>query len=197
MRDPLGTVTRSARRHGIHPLFALGGSTPSFPGVDFMPDAGPNRFEQIGAVGRALERFGEVQASEKSRKGQKEQESLRSALIRAEIEKTRTETGAIAAQAAASVMDQPGIPKMYTEVYDNLNKRKVWLPNPDLGIEMPETVGAGYWARGKTHDRELQAREGRKRRAAQARAFTYSSGPCKGMTGEECYRRGKRQKKGP
>lgn len=176
-----------AKAAGIHPLYALGASPQFSPvSVDYYPDSDSGRWEALGAAGRAAERYASARQGRRS-------EKLRDELLRAEIQKTKTETGAIAARSAAALATQPAVqtgppgpPDMYIRVHDNLSNQDVWLPNPELNLEMPETVGAGYWAYGKAHDKRLRKEASAQAGRDVAKGFRYDSGPCKGMTAREC-----------
>lgn len=138
---------QDAKAAGIHPLYALG-VTPS-PSPISVIEGQPD-------IGRLMATAGDqfARAADKL-KGP-------STLEQAQIRAVNSSANRDDAQAAATVSSMriaeqealrgPEIPNLYIPVKNNRTGETVYLPNPDLGIEMPETLGAVYWAGGKLMD---------------------------------------------
>ena len=167
-----------AKAAGLHPLFALGAASGgvSLPGsagsatMDFTTsDTDTGRWDTLGAgisnVFSGLDRMGR-------RKKVPVVDRLARRRLNAQVRQdealaARYETEAYLARQQAmtrglSVMQtedplaiqttEDGVPYLYRQVYDNLADAYVWLPINELGVELPEIVGAGYWAKGKAYD---------------------------------------------
>lgn len=155
--DPYGYPVASAKKHGLHPLFALGGSpgiSPSavIPGQDPTAERVGRGLEQMGrAIGDLDLKKAQVNAVNSSaRRDAAEAALLNSRRIREENEVPSSPM--TAAELARPEPPAAPIPNMYLRVRNNLTGEEVWMPNPDLGMEMPESLGAVYWARGKAYD---------------------------------------------
>lgn len=155
--DPFGYPVASAKKHGLHPLFALGGSGSISPSA-VIPGQDPT----MERVGRGLAQMGQAIHDLDLKKAQvnavnagAHRDAAEAALLNSRRIREQNEVLAspmTAAELARPAPEQPKIPDMYQRVRNNLTGEEVWLPNPDLGLEMPESLGAAYWARGKAYD---------------------------------------------
>lgn len=161
-------TVKDAAKAGIHPLFALGGSAGTSPTAIM---SGQDR--SGSALGRGIAEAGRVAGRAIDRK--KSNSNIENAQIRSlnsSADRDAAEAGLATSrmkreqqlininQDALVSSNIPGQnaetelpPELYIQVRDNSNKgRIIWLPNPNLGIEMPETLGAFYWAGSKLMD---------------------------------------------
>ena len=151
-----------ARKAGLHPLFALGyQGNVSFPSSDY---SGSPRYEigqGLANMGRGMEGMtrGRKEKAVQMRGAEATTRRLEAEAVIASVE------AANAVEAANSTRPEPqsqvmetqeGVPHLYRRWYDNLTGEYVWLPNTEAGVEMPETVGAGYWAKAKYHDPDVK-----------------------------------------
>ena len=163
--QPIQTRVADAEAAGIHPLFALGysGNVGGGGVQDFQPDVAADWYDRVGALGDSLQQMGVARSQ---RKMQARQMEMAEETHEADLGRTKAETALIAAQAAQVLTEQPGNTgdsaagkrNLYVQWHDNLSGQDVWLPHEDANVEMPETVGAGYWAKGKYHDPDMQKR---------------------------------------
>lgn len=142
---------RDARRSGIHPLYALGASVGS-PTIT-TGSAGGDALSALGSIASAK---GQAQAQKSITQQQiKESEALtQSHLARAGRDAMETQVAASnlarQTQRLNHKQDQQ-IPDLYVPYRDNKSGETVYLPNPDAGVEMPETIGAYYWGASKNY----------------------------------------------
>ena len=175
-----------AKAAGIHPLYALGlgptGSTGG-PGASSFATSNVDEMstgDRVARAGSAINRMADALFELDVRKKE------------AEVRLTEIE-----AARAASDLQRSGSPgtaqtearDLYVRWWDNLAGRYVWLPSSEAGVEMPETVGAGYWGKAKMYDKRETAKERKRIRREAAKGFRWSSGPCKGLTASECDQR--------
>lgn len=173
-KNQIAWKVADAKRAGIHPLYALGSSGSYSPTniVQSQSNTGT-------ALGRAGEQIADMYMQSQS---QKKQLSSTAALTAAQVnaanqQAKRNEAEAALALSQSKRVEQEinqsalgrNVPDMYITVRNNHTGELVQIPNPELGIEMPETVGLGYWLRGKYYDlgRDTPKREQRRRQEIQ------------------------------
>lgn len=141
--------TEDAKRSGIHPLYALNAPTMS------SNVTNTNMAQGLQAAA------GQINNNQQKQ------------LLQANIDKTLAETDAIKQQAQASqlamiknaVGTQQDVPDLYVKVRDNVTGDIVHITNPDLGLDMSETVGNVVAARGTQLNKSKKDYQKAKRRA--------------------------------
>ena len=140
-----------AKQAGVHPLYALGASVGS-PTITTGSTGG----DALQALGSVASQYGQA-TSQKAITAQqiKESEALtQSHLARAARDAMETQVSAsnLARQTQRLNHKQdPQIPNLYVPYKDNQTGQTVYLPNPEAGVEMPETIGAYYWGAAKNY----------------------------------------------
>ena len=159
---PVTARVRDARKAGIHPLFALGASTGGGQAYPASADPmGPAIADAAAAIAQGI-RPG---PPEPKKPGVPAKGSVEESIIAANLASAmRDEAAAIKTnsdralnvQNALTVQDGPtnveGPPNLYIKVWDNVGKKMMTIPNPDLGYELPETLGAFVYGTGRASD---------------------------------------------
>jgi len=159
-----GTMV-AAKDYGVHPMYLLGGgvsgASPSFQvgtsksgGTDAAQvGAGLQKmstaFSKESPVQQAMETLGLRQAEAETRNSEYQADLNFIALQKAKQAANATQESAVT-YAAKPPHQQKAIP-MYIKVRDRQGNEH-WWPNPELGLEMPETFGLGVGMKGWSTD---------------------------------------------
>lgn len=146
-RDPLGNLMRSAKKHGIHPLYALGNApSVSMPSVDFYPDSRSSKADAIGRIASAVSQYG----SQKERSKQRALDRAVDADLRTkEAQARKSEAEAISAEAAAALARQPAVtqwapPELQMDPAVKATSGGTWPDEgPTEGKDVEELIGQG------------------------------------------------------
>lgn len=138
-----------ARAAGIHPLYALNAPTLT-PNPIVVGQEDDGFSTALGRVGARLSSYELAKQQERTR-SLEERESL------ARVEQVKAQTDLISVQAAAAraAMLKNGVnsaPHKYIRTWNPFTKKMEWVPNPALGYEYPETLGAAIYARAAVED---------------------------------------------
>lgn len=133
--------TEDAKRAGIHPLYALGAPTLNYSAV-------------TSPMGQAVANAGEKLSRSVSSDYEKKLQAKNLENIQADIDLKNSQSANFIAEAKRSsnlaMATQPGrkagnpnqIMQKYIKVYNPFTKKNEWMPNPDLGVEYPDTYGS-------------------------------------------------------
>jgi hypothetical protein len=157
-----------AKKAGLHPLYALGASASHSPGfIAGQSPTGSSLSPGINqadhSIGNAVAEIGKIPLQAEA---QKRSEELHNAQVQSlNASANRDEAAAIESLSRAkrteqeanitqdtNVNQQKELPPLYIQAQDPITGEVIWLPNNELGIEMPETIGAGYWGKSKIYD---------------------------------------------
>lgn len=157
-----------ARRNKIHPLFALG-ANPSFssPTIAGQSDTGSQLGDALRDVAEGLKGVDRAKMAKEAheaelfgRRAQTYKDIQEGQRAGAESHLANTQASLVqqqildseVARAAQGRQARKDLPPLYIRVKNPVSGEVVWLPNPDLNIEMGESIGTSYWLRGKEYD---------------------------------------------
>lgn len=166
--DPFFYPVRSAKKHGLHPLWAIGNSpsvslpvtigqsnTGSAVGDGFMKMA--DGIDRVAGAGKAqeLKRYNQDVAERNNEADLllKHQQWLN---MRREGDLIGEQI--IASQAQRASQSQRSQPDKYIQVYNNFTKQLEWVPNPDI-FEIPESIGGVMYGRATVEDSKTEVRK--------------------------------------
>lgn len=149
--------TDDAKNSGIHPLYALGAPTMST--NSFTSGMGSAVADAGSKLGRAISNDYEKTLQKKNLENIQADINLKNAQATNYITEAKNSSNVAMAK-------QPSTPNLYVPYLDNRTGKTVYLPNPDAGIEMPETVGAGYFIDGKMYQVEQDSKTTPQRRSS-------------------------------
>lgn len=169
-----------AKAAGIHPVYAMGASLPSSPGLPIMEDGTAKGIQQAG---QALSQIPQARNRNKmaviaaqsnlaTQHASRVESSQRAGLLQEQMEGQRINNRqALAALEGSN--DDTEINKydaaagtygpyksLYRKVWDPISKSLVRIPNTDSGVEMPESIGAYYYGKGKLQHEDQPALPG-------------------------------------
>lgn len=132
---------QDAEKSGIHPLYAIGAPAMSA-SPSFASEGGSGIGKAAESIGRSLSASQQAVMDNKIKQAnldlvQAQADKVRSDMILNMKKASERSLGRQAIGAGGS-----GRVPLYKKVWDNLEKRYIWLPNPDLGIELPDTYGS-------------------------------------------------------
>ena len=142
--------TRGAKRAGLHPLFAMGGSpmqSPTYNVGGYSREA--NTAAAISAAGGALSKMGQAQMAKEVHNA-----SLEESAARTRESNARADYNNIQSEAAWNEMhkaEQKPRTDLWIDVYDQKTGQTFPVPNPALNFEMPESVGGYYFGKGQSY----------------------------------------------
>lgn len=156
---------RDAKKAGLHPLFALGGQAQGGSPANFIPGqmptgshiSVPNADAYTGrAVSDAAQSISKIfdptqVAQINALNASATRDEAQAALANSQAARVTQQTNASQDQPLLTE-ETPPLPNLYIQVKNNRSGETIWLLNPDLGFEMPESISMIYWAGGKMMD---------------------------------------------
>ena len=169
-----------AKAAGVHPLYALGASSPSFSGGGgIMPETGSTKGDVLRRAQVAAEAF----------------ERLGQLKVRSDIRKTDAETALLNSRRKREEQAQ-GTSPIGTVGFGPHTPAETW--EQEYGGVVGETAGFLRWLRDqgkgktKTYPAGTFQPYNQKRRRRASQGFVWDKGPCKGLTSTECRKKGYR-----
>lgn len=150
---------KAATNFGLHPLFALGASTPGpaqiIPGQDKWGSAAKGAAQAIADAFAQKKQNEVADAQTDLLKAQTREAQARADQINKEMNANPTPPTLFKWRGKMLHNQEPLGPTLYKPVYDQVTGKYVPMLNPVVGMEYPETVGAYVATRPYTHEAGL------------------------------------------
>jgi hypothetical protein len=140
-----------AKKAGLHPLYALGGSG-SYSPTNVIQGQSNTGSALATASGQIADMYLQDQASKSA--AQRQAPLLAAQVNAANQSANRDEASAALALSQAKRIEQEiqhvgRPPNLYIPVYNNADNTMEWALNPELGFEMPESISAYKYGKGR------------------------------------------------